>query len=151
MTAIDAAEAVATVIAAADAEMNQILELIGFNNNNERAQVITNIPDIQSLGDLTKKEIHEIAEDYGKRTPAANRFFICMAHTKKLKAVVYWVQAKSQASPALISPHFYLTFIKLKEMSTSERRCLIKPTLSARTLLQGSSSLRRDGRNRRNS
>ena len=77
---------------AVNADMNQILEWLGFANAPQRTQVLQDIPTLESLADITEQEIGYLAEEYSKRTVTDGRFFMGLERTKLLKATVHWTQ-----------------------------------------------------------
>ena len=74
---------------AVDADMNQVLEWMGFTQAANRAQIMADIPTIASLGELSEMDIINLAEEYSKRTVADGRLFMGLERTKLLKATVH--------------------------------------------------------------
>ena len=72
--------------------INQILDWIGFSTQEDRTAIINDaFIDFEDLKKTTEKEITKLEDSFTKKV-TANRIYFGARKTKKLKALVHWVQ-----------------------------------------------------------
>ena len=74
-------------------QIRQVLTWIGFNDNNERDDIINDaMTTYDDILCLTIKDITALASDFGNRTQANGRVCFGSRRTKKLQSVSFWVK-----------------------------------------------------------
>lgn len=83
--------------------MQQVMEWIGFDIPAQRDALAQELGDLQSVGELTYKEIRDLRDGYAKRTVAEGRIHFGLQRTKRIKALTEWVndQARIDRDPTI--------------------------------------------------
>ena len=86
--------------AAALAEVDQCLQWIGFTDVQHRNSIIAEggFNGLNDFFDVTETDIHDMAESFSKRSPAANRINFGMRRIKWLIAMMHWCQDHQRCS-----------------------------------------------------
>jgi hypothetical protein len=74
------------------------LGICNFNANETEALVTEAIPDWSAFLRMTEKDIHSMAEDYGKRTINDGRIVFGFHRKKELQGLMHWVQDTKRMS-----------------------------------------------------
>lgn len=72
--------------------MDVTLTWIGFNLDVNRQAIRTDIAELEDMLDITEKDISDLSESYAKRTVNDGRIIFGLQRTKRLKAMLHWVQ-----------------------------------------------------------
>ena len=87
--------------------MNHILNVIGFDNINDRDSIMeAGLAQFEDFCYLIEKDIRDMADKFGKRTQANGRIVFGLGRTKKLIGVTHWVQDCYRASDIPNHEHF---------------------------------------------
>jgi len=82
-------------------DMEQAVSWIGFNTNIQRNAIVAELgDDLVDIGNMTIKEMGELADSYAKRTVNDGRFIFGLQRTKRLRAFIHWVQDFRRTSEA---------------------------------------------------
>ena len=81
-------------------EMEDALTWIGFTVQAQRTALLGDLANFTEFSELNKKDISDLAESYGKRTVADGKFIFGLQRTKRLKAMIHWVQDFERVSEA---------------------------------------------------
>ena len=73
-------------------ELEQALIWIGFTTQANRTSLLGDFADLEEFAELNEKDIGNLAESYVKRTVADGRFIFGLQRTKRLKAMIHWIQ-----------------------------------------------------------
>lgn len=71
--------------------MDQILIWIGFTDA-QRPRLLDEFETFEDLREWRDKDVSELAESFAKRTQAEGKMHFGMARTKRLKALIHWIQ-----------------------------------------------------------
>ena len=73
--------------------MDFLLNAIGFNIAEEREHIMeAGLADYEDFRYLVKKDIWDMAEEFGKHTQQNGRIIFGLGRTKKLTGVMHWIQ-----------------------------------------------------------
>ena len=65
--------------------------MIGFSAQAQRAALLENFDSFDSIAEMTEKDITTMAENFSRRTTAAERIHLGLTRTKRLKNLIHWV------------------------------------------------------------
>ena len=82
--------------------MRYVLHVCGLRDIPSQTQLMEfeGLEIIEDLAHYTDSELDTMAVRYSKRSPAATRVQMGLAHTKKLKAVQFWISKKLRENAA---------------------------------------------------
>ena len=78
--------------------MEQALTWIGFTNDANRAALRIDIAEFEDMLELSEKDISDLEYSYSKRTVGDGRFIFGLQRTKRVKAMIHWVQDFARVS-----------------------------------------------------
>ena len=134
--------------------VDQCLEWIGFGIPNQRASISTEagFNSLDDLNDIEEKDIRDMADSFKKRT-IAYRINFGMRRTKRLIAMMHWVQDFYRCSKQPTIDDFVTANDFKRALSTAAQRASLRkvvPTrsiLSVRRLTRASSRTKGSGQN----
>ena len=72
-------------------EFQQVLQWLGFDDQDQRDSLEGELTDLASMSDITYKDISELQSSYAKRTIAEGQIHFGMNRTKRLKSLIDWI------------------------------------------------------------